>query len=70
MPRDDSGADLFRLHPDTAVLIDEIRRDKYMQPGEMEWSDLHRRVSRIMESKAEQHALEHVISVIVESRDK
>lgn len=38
-------ADLFRLHPDTAVLVSEIQRDKYMQSGEETWSDLHLRVA-------------------------
>lgn len=46
MPRDSDAPDVFQQGPDTSVLIEEIRRDKYMQPGEKTWQDLHYRVAR------------------------
>lgn len=37
--------DLFRLHPDTAALVEAVQRDKYMQPGEECWAAAHQRVA-------------------------
>lgn len=46
MPRDQvMPTDLFILHPETAALVEEIQREKYMQAGENSWLDTHKRVA-------------------------
>jgi ribonucleoside-diphosphate reductase alpha chain len=36
---------IFTLHLDTAATIAEVRRDKYMQPGETDWAQTCKRVA-------------------------
>lgn len=50
MPRDQLPVitDLFRHLGPTRALIDDVRREKYMQPGEVTWEQTHTRVANAL----------------------